>query len=208
MLFVQPNVRVGVGWIETPPAAAAGLEELAGGLEPFPAPTVVRVDLEPGYAADPAPYLALVGSLPEGAYPSAKTPRVSLDLVTAEPSPWTPRGARVQLSYAPEERVILADTGWRQVPPELAALIERDAASEPPGEPVAEPVAAPQPAVAAVPAAATAGTDGFPWGLVRRTCRGGARARRPDRRSLGRAQAPVVAGGDDAETRLSVGVGS
>ena len=59
MLFVQPNVRVGVGWIETPAAAAAGLDELAGGLEPFPAPTVVRVDLEPGNVADPAPYLAL-----------------------------------------------------------------------------------------------------------------------------------------------------
>ena len=165
MLFVQPNVRVGVGWIETPPPAAAGLEELAGGLEPFPAPIVVRVDLEPGYVADPAPYLALVGSLPEGTYPSAKTPRVSLDLVTAKPSPWTPRGARVQLSYAPEERVILGDTGWRQVPPELAALIERDSVTQAPSERVAVPVAGPEPAAPRAPAAATGGTDGLPWGL-------------------------------------------
>ena len=121
----------------------------------------MRVDLEPGYVVDPAPYLALVGSLPEGTYPSAKTPRVSLDLVTAEPSPWTPRGARVQLSYAPEEQVILGDTGWRQVPPELAALIERDSVTLAPSE----PVAGPEPAAPRAPAAATGGTDGLPWGL-------------------------------------------
>jgi hypothetical protein len=167
MLLVGPNVRAGVGWTATPPAAAAGLGQLHGGLEPFPEPTVVRVDLEPGYAADPAPYLALVGSLPEGSYPSAKTPRVSLDLVTADPSPWTPRGAHVQLSYAPEERAVLGDAGWRAVPPELAALIERDSAAAPPAAATAdvpEPAPAPEPAAAPAPGGARA--DGLPWALV------------------------------------------
>jgi hypothetical protein len=166
MLLVGSNVRTGVGWTQTPPGAAAGLEQLARGLEPFPEPTPVRVDLEPGYAADPAPYLALVGSLAEGSYPSAKTPRVSLDLVTADPSPWTPRGAHVQLSYAPEERVVLGDAGWRAVPRELAALIERDIAAAPPAATAdkPEPAATPEPAAARAPDGARA--DGLPWALV------------------------------------------
>jgi hypothetical protein len=168
MLAVQPNVRAGVGWIDTPEGARAGLEELARGLEPLAAPTLVRVDLDVGTVADPAPYLALLGPLPEGTYPSAKTPRVSLDLVTPEPGPWTPRGGHVQLSYAPQERAILGDAGWRRVPPELAALIDGDVAAGPVAEPAAvtpwpEPAAAP---AAAAPAPAIAGEGGFPWGLV------------------------------------------
>jgi hypothetical protein len=193
MLLVQPNVRVGVGWIETPPAAATGLEELAGGLEPFPVPTVVRVDLEPGSAADPAPYLALVGSLPESAYPSAKTPRVSLDLVTAEPGPWTPHGAHVQVSYAPEERAVLGDTGWRQVPTQLAALIERDAAAQPSPEPVAEPAAAPQPASSPVPAASTARGDELPWALVAALAAGALVVLAVARRAVRRYRSPLGA---------------
>jgi hypothetical protein len=164
-LHVQPNVRVGVGWTDVPRGADAALEELARGLEPFAAPTLARVDLDVGAVADPAPYLALLGPLPEGAYPSAKTPRVSLDLVTPEPGPWTPRGAHVQLSYAPQERAILGDAGWRRVPPELAAVIDRDVSAGSVAEPAAaraEPGTAPAPPA---PAAVTA-ADGFPWGLV------------------------------------------
>jgi hypothetical protein len=167
-LAVRPSVRLGVGWVETPQATAAGLEQLARGLAPFPAPRLVRVYLDPGRAADPAPYLALLGPLAKGAYPSATTARVTLDLVSAEPSPWTPRGAHALLTYAPEEHVILGDeAGWRRVPRELAALIERDAAAAPVEDaaPPSAPDVAAQPM--AVPAPATsAGTDGFPWGLV------------------------------------------
>jgi hypothetical protein len=167
MLHVGSGVRLGVGWVETPQATAAGLDELAQELEPFAAPRLVRVYLGPGHAADPAPYLALLGPLAKAAYPSGDTARVALDLVSAEPSPWTPKGAHAPLTYAPEERVILGDeAGWRRVPPELAALIEHDAAAAPveAAPPPSTPVAS-QPSVlpaSPVPAA----TDGFPWGLV------------------------------------------
>ena len=168
MLHVGSGVRLGVGWVETPRATAAGVDELAQGLEPFAAPRLARVYLGPGHAADAAPYLALLGPLAKAAYPSGDTARVTLDLVTAEPSPWTPKGAHALLTYAPEERVILGDeAGWRRVPPELAALIEHDAAAAPVEDvaPPSDPDVASQPMAVPVPAA-SAGTDGFPWGLV------------------------------------------
>jgi hypothetical protein len=167
MLHVGSGVRHGVGWVETPPAAAAGLRELARGLEPYAAPRLIRVYIDPGQAADPAPYLALLGPLAKAVYPSADTARVTLDLVTAEPSPWTPKGAHASLTYAPEERVILGDeAGWRRVPPELAALIEHDAAASPveAAPPPSGPVASRPSVLPASPRPAA--TDGFPWGLV------------------------------------------
>jgi hypothetical protein len=109
------------------------LTELTRGLEPYPTPTFTAVYVGERQVEDAAPYIGLLAIDAEAHEPNSETPRLTVALVTEQPTPWTLWGAHggsaAPLEYASDNHTILVDGSWYTVPQKLALLIEQDAST-------------------------------------------------------------------------------
>jgi hypothetical protein len=164
---VRPESSVGSSrgsdWYRLADVYRDSLAKTVQGLEPYPAPQLTKVYLDERQAPSVDPYLGLLGLGAEAYDPAASTPRITVGLVTGQPTPWTQDGSIAELVFAPEEDVLLVDGRWYEVPADLATRIERDAGLEP----VPAPAEAPAPAErTSTPPVAASDDDGGPWSLV------------------------------------------
>jgi hypothetical protein len=136
------------------------LTELTRGLEPYPTPTFTAAYVGERRVADAAPYIGLLAVNAGTHEPNSKTPRLTVALVTEQPTPWTLWGAHggsaAPLEYASDEEAILVDGSWYEVPQKLALLIEQDANTT-----AAAADLNPPPAMAA-----SDSDSGGPWSLI------------------------------------------
>jgi hypothetical protein len=116
---------VQMSWVRLNPSLARRYARATAGLAPAPAPAIhaarvggVRVD-------DAGPYARLLGELSPAAPPADPQPHVNIILGPDRVTPWADP-ARA-LRFFPKDDLLHRGGGdWVRVPPELAAVIERD----------------------------------------------------------------------------------
>ncbi len=118
------------GWSQPAPRELARLRAAARGLKPFPAPEARAVFLGTHRAADPAPYLALLGPLAEVGLPRETESALVVQILWKHPNPWSVEGSL--LSYLPRAHVLLRPDGRVRISPPLAERLRREAAGLPP----------------------------------------------------------------------------
>lgn len=119
------TLRVGSNWLALTDEDLASLRSVTGDLAPFPPPRLTRAIVDGRSAANAAPYLALLGTLPPVDYPPPLARKIEIVLRADRPNPWT--DVRRPLEYYPSRNLLHRQVEWLSVPPRLAAAIERDA---------------------------------------------------------------------------------
>jgi hypothetical protein len=127
------TLRVGSNWLALAEKDLASLRSVTGDLAPFPPPRLTRAIVDGRSAANAAPYLALLGSLPPADYPPPLARKIEIVLRADRPNPWT--DVRRPLEYYPSRNLLHRQVEWLSVPPRLAAAIERDAGVAAPAGP-------------------------------------------------------------------------
>src|SRR5918995_773001 len=117
-------LRVGSNWLAFGRADAAALRAAIGELAPFPPPRLTRALVNGRLAANAAPYFALLGALPAADYPPPLARKVEIVLRADRLNPWT--DVRRPFEYYPRRNLLHRQVEWLGVPPQLAAVIERD----------------------------------------------------------------------------------
>jgi hypothetical protein len=130
-------LRVGSNWLALRDKDVASMRAVTRGLAPFPPPQLTRALVDGRPAANAAPYFALLGTLPAADYPPALARKVEIVLRADRPNPWT--DVRRPLEYYPRRNVLHRQVEWLSVPPQLAAVIERDARIGAPAGPSRSP---------------------------------------------------------------------
>lgn len=115
------------GWERPADAQLDALRKAAGGLEPFPAPRLVGVEIGSRLSSEPDAYEALL-ALAQPPTRSPDGPSTYITLRWAAENPWA---VDQLLIYYPRTRTLLGTHGYVQVPPGLATRLEREAAGLP-----------------------------------------------------------------------------
>jgi hypothetical protein len=135
-LFFVPShgvVRTGSSWVTPRAGVLRRLRVAVRGLRPWPAPALARVEVN-GRSADPAPYAALLETLPVAEPKPELGDRVEIHLFFERPTPWTT--GRRPIRYFPTQDIFHRDSDWFRPPRELARRIEADAGlAAPPAPP-------------------------------------------------------------------------
>src|SRR5918995_5610183 len=118
-------LRVGSNWLALADKDVASLRAALRALAPFPSPQLTRALVDGRPAANAAPYFALLGALPAADNPPALARKVEIVLRADRPNPWT--DVRRPFEYYPRRNLLHRQVEWLSVPPQLAAVIERDA---------------------------------------------------------------------------------
>lgn len=118
-------LRVGSNWLALADKDVASLTAALRDLAPFPPPRLTGAVVDGRSAANAAPYLALLGTLPPADYPPPLARKIEVVLKADRPNPWT--DVRRPLEYYPSRNLLHRQVEWLSVPPRLAAAIERDA---------------------------------------------------------------------------------
>jgi hypothetical protein len=117
-------LRVGSNWLALADKDVASLDAALRGLAPFPPPQLTRALVDGRPAANAAPYVTLLGTLPAAEYPPTLARKVEIVLRADRPNPWT--DVRRPFEYYPRQNLLHRQIEWLSVPPRLAAVIERD----------------------------------------------------------------------------------
>lgn len=117
-------LRVGSNWLALPDRVAASMRAVTRRLAPWPPPALTRVLVNGRPVPDPAPYAALLGSLPEADKLPTAARYLTIVLRADRPSPWT---SVRPLEYFPRSDLLHRYVEWLEVPAAIARRIERDA---------------------------------------------------------------------------------
>jgi hypothetical protein len=126
-LFFVPShgvLRTGSSWIRPRAGLLRRLRVAVRGLRPWPAPALLRVEVN-GRSADPAPYAALLRTLLVAEPKPELGDPVEIHLFFERPTPWTT--GRRPIRYFPTQDIFHRDSEWFRPPTELVRRIEVDA---------------------------------------------------------------------------------